>query len=275
MQALQVSGMIRPGRRGLGFGVGVEPITPYLAARGCSILATDLPSSADASVAWNDTGQQRRASPISTATACAPPTTSPLASSSEPSTSTRSPTTSTGFDFAWSSCAMEHLGSLQAGADFLERQLRCVKPGGLTVHTTEFNVSSNDETLVDGHTVLYRRRDLEDLAMHMRAAVTRCASRSRPVPRPKISTSTACRTRISTSACTPKASCTRRSVSSFGAGTAPRNAPPPVTPSLFRPSAARNVAIFGFFLLVAVVFTMPVDPTRYRTSSPATAATRC
>ena len=44
------------------------------------------------------------------------------------------------------------------------------QPGGFTVHTTEFNVSSNDETLVDGHTVLYRRRDLEDLVMHMRAA---------------------------------------------------------------------------------------------------------
>jgi len=41
-----------------------------------------------------------------------------------------------------------------------------------------------------------------------------------------------------------------------------------VTPSLFRPSTARSIAIFGFFLLVAIVFAMPVDPTRYRTVVP-------
>ena len=41
-----------------------------------------------------------------------------------------------------------------------------------------------------------------------------------------------------------------------------------MAPSVLRRPATRNVAIFGFFLLVAVVFAMPVDPTRYRTVVP-------
>jgi hypothetical protein len=72
------------------------------------------------------------------------------------------------FDFTWSSCAMEHLGSLDAGLAFFERQLDCLRPGGVGVHTTEFNVASDDETVETGHTVLYRRRDLEALVYRMR-----------------------------------------------------------------------------------------------------------
>ena len=145
MQALQVAGMVRPGRRGLGFGVGVEPITPYLAAQGCSILATDLPSSADASVAWNDTGQHAaRLADLNREGLC-PADDFAARVEFRAVDMNAIPDDFADFDFAWSSCAMEHLGSLQAGIDFLERQLRCVKPGGITVHTTEFNVSSNDD----------------------------------------------------------------------------------------------------------------------------------
>ena len=34
-----------------------------------------------------------------------------------------------GFDFTWSSSAFEHLGSLEAGARFVERQMHCLRPG--------------------------------------------------------------------------------------------------------------------------------------------------
>lgn len=74
-----------------------------------------------------------------------------------------------GFDFCWSACALEHLGSLEAGARFVESSLRTLAPGGVAVHTTEFNLSSNDDTVDAGHTVIYRRRDLEALAERLRA----------------------------------------------------------------------------------------------------------
>jgi hypothetical protein len=74
------------------------------------------------------------------------------------------------FDFTWSSCAFEHLGSLAAGADFVVNQMRCLKPGGVAVHTTEYTVSSNEHTLETGGTVLYRRRDIEALVDRLHRA---------------------------------------------------------------------------------------------------------
>ena len=41
-QVLACAGMNQPGRRGLGFGVGTEPIVAYLASTGSAIVATDL-----------------------------------------------------------------------------------------------------------------------------------------------------------------------------------------------------------------------------------------
>jgi hypothetical protein len=69
-----------------------------------------------------------------------------------------------GYDFCWSACALEHLGSIEKGLAFIQRSLDCLKPGGFAIHTTEFNLSSNDDTVAEGGTVLFRRRDMEELA---------------------------------------------------------------------------------------------------------------
>src|SRR5262249_30856515 len=44
----------------------------------------------------------------------------------------------------------------------------CLVPGGVAVHTTEYNLSSNEGTLDSGGTVLYRKRDIEDLIARIR-----------------------------------------------------------------------------------------------------------
>ena len=75
----------------------------------------------------------------------------------------------TGYDFTWSTCSFEHCGSLQLGLDFLERQMECLVPGGVAVHTTEFNLSSNDATLADGPCVIYRLRDMEAICGRLAA----------------------------------------------------------------------------------------------------------
>ncbi len=36
-----------------------------------------------------------------------------------------------GYDFLSSSCALEHLGSLENGLRFVENSMRCLKPGGV------------------------------------------------------------------------------------------------------------------------------------------------
>lgn len=58
------------------------------------------------------------------------------------------------FDFIWSSCALEDLSALEHGIKFILNSLRMLKPGGIAVHTKEFNVSSNFETIESGETVL-------------------------------------------------------------------------------------------------------------------------
>ena len=52
VQALTERDMVRAGSRGLGFGVGTEPIASLLAAEGCELVATDLPVEHDDHQAW-------------------------------------------------------------------------------------------------------------------------------------------------------------------------------------------------------------------------------
>jgi hypothetical protein len=73
------------------------------------------------------------------------------------------------FDFTWSSCSFEHCGSIALGSAFVERQMACLRPGGVAVHTTEFNLSSNQGTVSSGPTVIYRRADIEQLVSQLTA----------------------------------------------------------------------------------------------------------
>lgn len=78
------------------------------------------------------------------------------------------PATLSGFDFCWSSCSLEHLGGLQEGFDFIEASLDTLKPGGVAVHTTEFNLSSAVETPTSGPTVAYREKDVLEFVAQQR-----------------------------------------------------------------------------------------------------------
>jgi hypothetical protein len=40
----------------------------------------------------------------------------------------------------------------------------------VAVHTTEFNLSSNDETILSGGTVIFRLRDVEEIVDRLRTA---------------------------------------------------------------------------------------------------------
>ena len=68
------------------------------------------------------------------------------------------------FDFCWSICAMEHLGSIKQGIEFVENSLSILKPGGIAVHTTEYNYLSDEQTIDNWPTVLFLRKHFEELA---------------------------------------------------------------------------------------------------------------
>jgi hypothetical protein len=167
-QALSERGMLAAGRRGCGFAVGAEPLPSAFAARGVEILATDQAPSAEAEI-WASTGQHaasleslHKPELVSRADFA-----SRVRFRAADMRDLRLPWDET-FDFVWSSCSIEHLGSLQAGFDFVERATSLLLPGGCAVHTTEFNVGSNEATLLSGDSVIYRQRDIEDLDRRLR-----------------------------------------------------------------------------------------------------------
>ncbi|MHB8463868.1 MAG: class I SAM-dependent methyltransferase [Acidimicrobiales bacterium] len=162
-QALEERGMLGPGRRGLGFGVGQEPLTAVFAAAGCEIVASDVDQGHASSAGWAGSGQHAAAlADLNRDGLCDPDVFARNVSFRVADMNAIPRDLAHGaFDFTWSSCAFEHLGSIAHGQEFLLRQMACLRPGGVAVHTTEFNVSSNSHTVNYSHTVLFRRRDLE------------------------------------------------------------------------------------------------------------------
>lgn len=167
-QALEERGMLQPGKRGLGFAVGREPLAAVFAGRGCSILATDLSPDAEAAETWKNTAQHATTiHALNDRGIC-------HMNVFERNVAFRYvdmndiPDDLEGFDFLWSSCSFEHLGNLELGLKFVKRAMDCLKPGGIAIHTTEYNMDSNTDTVTEGVVSIYRRRDIEALARDLR-----------------------------------------------------------------------------------------------------------
>lgn len=170
LQALEEQGQRKPGKRGLGFGVGRECIVSALASEGCAVVATDLPHADASRKGWAKTDQYAGAlGRLNEAKLCDDASFRRLVEYRDVNMNAI-PEDLGGFDFLWSSCALEHLGTLELGSRFVERAMNCLAPGGIAVHTTEYNLGSNDRTVEKGPTSLYRRRDLEELRRRLEAA---------------------------------------------------------------------------------------------------------
>lgn len=163
LQALEARGLLRPGVRGLGFGVGREPLVAAMAARGVAVTATDLSAEAARAHFWVDSDQHASGLDLLNERGLCDPAAFAERVRFEHADMRRVPPHLSGYDFVWSACAFEHLGSLDAGIDFVIASLGTLKPGGVAVHTTEYNLANGWRTRDHGATVVYRRRDLERL----------------------------------------------------------------------------------------------------------------
>jgi SAM-dependent methyltransferase len=160
LQVLATHGMMAPARRGLGYGVGTEPLTAVFANAGCHITATDLALDEATEKGWVSTNEHSsNLEMLNTRGICDPIEFQKLVEFRCVDMN-NIPSFLMDYDFTWSACCLEHLGSLKAGLDFIENSLTTLKPGGVAVHTTELNCSSDDETVEVGGTVLYRKRDI-------------------------------------------------------------------------------------------------------------------
>jgi hypothetical protein len=165
---LTTSGVVAAGRRGLVFGVGQELLPAIFAEMGAFITATDAPAEIGIGSGWQSSGE------FATELAALPcgrmdrREFEKRVEWQECDMNAISPSF-TDYDFCWSSCCLEHLGNLRLGLEFIKNSVeKTLKIGGVAVHTTELNLSSNRETLSEGPTVLYRRRDLEEFVFEMR-----------------------------------------------------------------------------------------------------------
>lgn len=137
--------------RVLGFGCGTEPLPNWFFDHGAVVTATDGPIKP----AWTDTNQHA----------------SRLGNYHEVDMNSIPDDLLDGsFDFTWSCGSFEHIGGIDQSIEFFRNQMRCLKPGGIACHTTEFNFHSsrgfggNDPTIDSSDLVLFRRRDLATLA---------------------------------------------------------------------------------------------------------------
>ena len=169
LQALHQHDLLRPGVRGLGFGCGTEPIASYLAARGVMVTATDQSPDDQRAQGWQETGQHAGLREQCFHAHLVSPEDFAARVAFEFVDMTRIPETLRDFDFNWSICAFEHLGTLAAGLRFVESCLDTLRPGGLSVHTTEFNFQDDRRTIDNWTTVLFQKQHFVELKQRLEA----------------------------------------------------------------------------------------------------------
>ena len=168
-QALWHAGKLRPGMAGLGFGCGQEVLPSLFAKYGAQITATDLAPDRAEAREWNASGQYAAsAEALRRRDICPDEKLLEAIEFRYLDMKAIPPEFARKFDFCWSACALEHLGSIANGLNFIEESLTTLKPGGLAVHTSEFNLGIG-ATIDHRNTVLYQERHVVPFVQRLRA----------------------------------------------------------------------------------------------------------
>ena len=168
LQVIWQTGNMQPGRRGLGFGCGEEPLPSYLASKGCEVTVTDLEPTDERAAGWVATDQHASVDRAFRSEFLDRATFDKLVDFQYVDM-TKIPDHLRDYDFCWSICAFEHLGSIETGIDFIDKAVDVLEPGGVSVHTTEFNFMNDLETVDNWNTVLFQRRHFEEMKRRLEA----------------------------------------------------------------------------------------------------------
>jgi 2-polyprenyl-3-methyl-5-hydroxy-6-metoxy-1,4-benzoquinol methylase len=158
LRSLEQLGLLAEGVTGLGFGCGKEPLASVMAKYKLKVTVTDIPPFELSDSHWGS----QSALDLFYAGICEEQQYLKYVNFRQVDMN-NIPDNLGQHDFIWSCCALEHLGSLQAGIDFIINSTKCLKPGGVAIHTTEINVSNDIDTLETPSLSLFRRKDLIDL----------------------------------------------------------------------------------------------------------------
>lgn len=175
-QALYGAGKLADGMTGLGFGCGKERLPSLFAKHGARILVTDLPPEQAAGKGWVRSDEHSASlEAVRIAEICPDPARLAGIDLRYMDMNAIPDDLHGGFDFCWSACALEHLGSIELGLAFIENSLKTLKPGGVAVHTLEFNLTESGETIDNWITVLFQKRHIVALAEKLTGAGYRVA----------------------------------------------------------------------------------------------------
>jgi SAM-dependent methyltransferase len=162
-QALHERDMLLKGKKGLGFAVGKEPLPSLFAKYGCEIVATDIGSSTEIGKKWANGAQHGDSANDLYKTDICDRDTFDKNVTFNFADMNAIPDYLTGFDFCWSSCAFEHLGSIKNGKNFIYNMMKCLKPGGIAVHTTEYNLSGYFGVMDNGGNAIFGHSDFIEM----------------------------------------------------------------------------------------------------------------
>jgi len=163
LQVLRKYDLLKPGVKGLGFGCGKEPLVAVMAKYGCDVLATDINPLTGSDSHW---GANTVLDLFYPGVCSEDDFVSRVNFNNVDMNSI--PDDLVGFDFLWSCCALEHLGSLEHGIKFILDANKCLKSGGVAIHTTEYNIDNEGGTLESPGLSLYRKSELVELERRAR-----------------------------------------------------------------------------------------------------------
>ncbi|MGA8191848.1 MAG: methyltransferase domain-containing protein, partial [Acetobacteraceae bacterium] len=175
LQAIHENGHLRSGARGLGFGCGEEPLPSYFANHGIDVTVTDLDPGAAAAQGWVDTNQHTSSLDMVYQAHLVGREQFDKYVSLRHVDMNAIPPDLRNYDFCWSICALEHIGSIRKGLDFIENSLHTLRSGGIAIHTTEFNYLDDEHTIDDWPTVLFQKRHFRELAERLESQGHRVA----------------------------------------------------------------------------------------------------
>lgn len=173
-RALSVNGFLEKGVRGLGFGVGIEPLPPVFAKYGCDVLVTEWdigehggrswsshynPNSLLATMNRNDIFRPDGLICEEEAYRCRV--------SYQDVDMNNIPENLKDFDFVWSSCSLDHLGTRENCNNFIYNSVKCLSRGGIAVHTTEYNLMPEIFTPDTGSVILFNESQLFEIASNL------------------------------------------------------------------------------------------------------------
>lgn len=164
LSAMKKAGVITKGFRALGFGTGKEPIPSILSKYGLFVTASDAPIENDIVQGWSSTNQYSQNVMDLWKPEIVQQDIFEKMTSWLPIDMNEIPSNLTDFDICWSACAFEHLGSIEKGLQFVKNSLKTLKPGGFSIHTTEFNLTSNENTIESMGLSIFRKQDIERLS---------------------------------------------------------------------------------------------------------------